>query len=66
MTHTETTQTQACTPDQVFEIQSMAEGGQFADALIRLRKIKTLYPQTTYFVALEKQLERLAGSPARH
>jgi TonB family protein len=49
--------------EQVHEIQSMAEAGQFADALIRLRKIKPLYPRNTFFVALEKQLERLLALP---
>lgn len=49
--------------EQVYEIQTMAEGGQFADALIRLRKVKAQYPQTTFFVALEKQLERLLVLP---
>lgn len=54
---------QGLAAEQVYEIQAMAEGGQFADALIRLRKIKAQYPQTTFFVALEKQLERLLVLP---
>ena len=63
MTPTETTSPLTITPEQVFEIQAMAESGQFADALIRLRKIKSYYPQVTQFVALEKQLERLLVLP---
>jgi hypothetical protein len=63
MTPTETTSTLTITPEQVFEIQAMAEGGQFADALIRLRKVKSYYPQVTQFIALEKQLERLLVLP---
>ncbi len=63
MTPTETTSTLTITPEQVFEIQAMAEGGQFADALIRLRKVKNYYPQVTQFIALEKQLERLLVLP---
>lgn len=63
MTPTETTSTLTITPEQVFEIQAMAEGGQFADALIRLRKVKSFYPQVTQFIALEKQLERLLVLP---
>jgi hypothetical protein len=54
---------QGLAAEQVYEIQSMAEGGQFADALIRLRKIKAQFPQTTFLVALEKQLERLLVLP---
>jgi hypothetical protein len=49
--------------EQVYEIRTMAEAGQFADALIRLRKIKPLYPRNTFLVALEKQLERLLVLP---
>lgn len=60
---TDTVATQGFAPEQVYEIQTMAEGGQFADALIRLRKVKSHYPNTTYFVALEKQLERLLVLP---
>ena len=63
MSLTDAASQQSRTPEQVFEIQTMAEGGQFADALIRLRKIKAQYPQTTFFVALEKQLERLLVLP---
>ena len=63
MSLTETSSQQGLAPEQVYEIQTMAEGGQFADALIRLRKIKAQYPQTTFFVALEKQLERLLVLP---
>jgi hypothetical protein len=63
MSLTETSSSQSLAPEQVYEIQTMAEGGQFADALIRLRKIKAQYPQTTFFVALEKQLERLLVLP---
>lgn len=63
MSLTETSSPQSLAPEQVYEIQTMAEGGQFADALIRLRKIKAQYPQTTFFVALEKQLERLLVLP---
>lgn len=58
-----TSSQQGLAAEQVYEIQAMAEGGQFADALIRLRKIKAQYPQTTFFVALEKQLERLLVLP---
>ncbi|MBK7257629.1 MAG: hypothetical protein IPI01_07465 [Ignavibacteriae bacterium] len=58
-----TSSQQGLAAEQVYEIQAMAEGGQFADALIRLRKIKAHYPQTTFFVALEKQLERLLVLP---
>jgi len=63
MNPTDTSTPQTITPEQVFEIQAMAEGGQFADALIRLRKIKSCYPQVTQFIALEKQLERLLVLP---
>ncbi len=63
MTPTDTASPQTLAAEQVFEIQTMAEGGQFADALIRLRKIKAFYPHTTSFVALEKQLERLLVLP---
>ncbi len=63
MTLIETAPVQPLTPEQVYEIRSMAEGGQFADALIRLRKIKSSYPKNTFFVALEKQLERLLVLP---
>ncbi len=49
--------------EQVYEIKAMAESGQIADALIRLRKIKPLYPRNTFLVALEKQLERLLVLP---
>jgi hypothetical protein len=63
MTLIETAPVQQLTPEQVYEIRSMAEGGQFADALIRLRKIKSSYPKNTFFVALEKQLERLLVLP---
>jgi hypothetical protein len=63
MTLIETASVQPLTPEQVYEIRSMAEGGQFADALIRLRKIKSSYPKNTFFVALEKQLERLLVLP---
>jgi len=49
--------------EQVYEIKTMAESGQFADALIRLRRIKPLYPRNTFLVALEKQLERLLVLP---
>lgn len=49
--------------EQVYEIKSMAESGQFADALIRLRKLKPQYPRNTFLVALEKQLERLLVLP---
>jgi hypothetical protein len=63
MSLSETSLQRSLAPEQVYEIQTMAEGGQFADALIRLRKIKAQYPQTTFFVALEKQLERLLVLP---
>jgi hypothetical protein len=63
MTLIAATPVQPLTPEQVYEIRSMAEGGQFADALIRLRKIKSSYPKNTFFVALEKQLERLLVLP---
>jgi hypothetical protein len=63
MTLIESAPVQPLTPEQVYEIRSMAEGGQFADALIRLRKIKSSYPKNTFFVALEKQLERLLVLP---
>jgi len=63
MTLIEMAPVQPLTPEQVYEIRSMAEGGQFADALIRLRKIKSSYPKNTFFVALEKQLERLLVLP---
>lgn len=63
MTLTDTATPQTLTAEQVCEIQTMAEGGQFADALIRLRKVKAFYPHTTFFVALEKQLERLLVLP---
>ena len=63
MSLTEASSQQGLAPEQVYEIQTMAEGGQFADALIRLRKIKAQYPQATFFVALEKQLERLLILP---
>ena len=49
--------------EQVYEIKTMAESGQFGDALIRLRRIKPLYPRNTFLVALEKQLERLLVLP---
>ncbi len=49
--------------EQVYEIKTMAEAGQFGDALIRLRRIKPLYPRNTFLVALEKQLERLLVLP---
>jgi len=51
------------TAEQIYEIRTIAESGQFADALIRLRKIKPLHPRNTFLVALEKQLERLRVLP---
>lgn len=63
MTLIETAPAGAVSAEQVFEIKTMAESGQFADALIRLRKIKPLYPRNTFLVALEKQLERLLVLP---
>ncbi len=63
MMNAETAPASSMNIEQVHEIQSMAEAGQFADALIRLRKIKPLYPRNTFFVALEKQLERLLALP---
>ncbi len=51
------------TAEQIYEIKTMAESGQFADALIRLRKLKPLHPRNTFLVALEKQLERLLVLP---
>ena len=63
MTLIETKPTALVPADQMYEIRTMAESGQFADALIRLRKIKPLYPRNTFLVALEKQLERLLVLP---
>ena len=63
MTLIETKPTAPVPADQMYEIRTMAESGQFADALIRLRKIKPLYPRNTFLVALEKQLERLLVLP---
>jgi TonB family protein len=63
MTLIETTQVSPISAEQVYEIRTLAESGQFADALIRLRKIKPLYPRNTFLVAMEKQLERLLVLP---
>jgi TonB family protein len=63
MTLIETAPLGTVTAEQIFEIKTMAESGQCADALIRLRKIKPLYPRNTFLVALEKQLERLLVLP---
>jgi len=63
MTLIETTQIGPTTAEQIYEIRTLAESGQFADALIRLRKIKPLYPRNTFLVAMEKQLERLLVLP---
>jgi TonB family protein len=63
MTLIETAPPGTITAEQIFEIKTMAETGQCADALIRLRKIKPLYPRNTFLVALEKQLERLLVLP---
>jgi hypothetical protein len=63
MTLIDTTQVSPVSFEQVQEIETLAQSGQFADALIRLRKIKPLYPRNTFLVALEKQLERLLVLP---
>jgi hypothetical protein len=63
MTLIDTTLVSPVSSEQVREIETMAQSGQFADALIRLRKIKPLYPRNTFLVALEKQLERLLVLP---
>jgi hypothetical protein len=49
--------------DQIAEIRLMAEGGRFGDALLRVRKVKSLSPPNTFLIALEKQLERLMALP---
>ena len=63
MTLIETSHGGPVSAEQVYEIRTMAESGQFGDALIRLRRIKPLYPRNTFLVALEKQLERLLVLP---
>jgi|WetSurMetagenome_2_1015567.scaffolds.fasta_scaffold07958_1 hypothetical protein len=63
MTLIETSPVGPIPAEQVYEIKTMAESGQFADALIRLRRIKPMYPRNTFLVALEKQLERLLVLP---
>jgi hypothetical protein len=63
MTLIETATAGPVSAEQVYEIKTMAESGQFADALIRLRRIKPMYPRNTFLVALEKQLERLLVLP---
>lgn len=63
MTLIETSHGGPVSAEQVYEIRTLAESGQFGDALIRLRRIKPLYPRNTFLVALEKQLERLLVLP---
>jgi TonB family protein len=51
---------------QIQDVQQLAKTGQFSKALNTIKSAKAIYPKNIFFIALEKQLEKLLALTYGH